>query len=267
MDMKKQNEHKCFLTMKDYVKHHMRTKERKYFYSVFPLDLKPIQTEKPDFVFNSEGCSYALEHFMIDSCYDGPNNNQSQSKIASRDINKIYTKYHDNEIGTIKESDIEGAVKDLENEINKIFNFVSSFEYYKYVEAFKRVFTHHYSRLQIYKTNAAIHNNTVKNGFLIEFHCDTSLIKAMDRDLIVSFNSSQPFFPMTKDILDIFVSGTELDFIVVAQYREGIISEARDVKIYEPSNIEKSLEIQQIRVYDKVFYSNIKKDIKFKVVG
>ena len=83
MNDKKKLEIECLDTTLAYIDAYMGKKAKKYFYSIAPMHVQPIQTERPDFVFNVDDCDILLEHFLIDFCYDGPKHNQSLCKRAS----------------------------------------------------------------------------------------------------------------------------------------------------------------------------------------
>ena len=262
---KKQLEKQCFdLTVK-FIENNVNDKSRKYIKSIFPICSQYIQDEKPDFVINTANCSYLIEHFMIDYCNDGINNDQSQSRRAERDIHDIYLRYHDDEIGTVKDEEISSALSDLENEMNKVVNLSSDFDYGKYVNACKRTFLKHYDNISEYKQNSNATNDKLKMGFLIEFHNDTTLAEGVYNGSKVRFSGKQKMFPMTRDIMDIFSQSYDLDFIIVSQFNMGVLTEAKDVKIYEPNNMGKSIEKQRIRVYDSVCFPKIDKNIHFKL--
>ena len=121
MNDKKLAESNCYEQTKLFIGSRVSAKVRKYINSVFPINnagLLLVPSERPDFVANYEDRSYILEHFMIDYCYDGPSNNQSQSHLENRKMADIYKKYHDSEIGTIKDSDMDAAIIDIEKEVN-----------------------------------------------------------------------------------------------------------------------------------------------------
>ncbi len=262
---KKQLEKQCFDLTVQFIENNVSIKSKKYIKSICPVSSQYIQDETPDFVINSATCSYLIEHFMIDYCNDGINNNQSQSRRAERDIHDIYLHYHDDEIGTVRDENISNALSDLEKEMNKIVNFSSDFDYLKYVDACKRTFYKHYNNISEYKHNLNAINGNLKMGFLIEFHNDTTLIEGMYNGSIVQFSGKQKMFPMTSDIVNLFSQANDLDFIIVSQFNMGVLTEARDVRIYEPKNMEKSIKTQRIRVYDSVFFPKIEKNIRFKL--
>lgn len=258
-------EKQCFdLTVK-FIENNVGDKSQKYIKSIFPLCSQYIQDEKPDFVINTTDYSCLIEHFMIDYCNDGINNDQSQSRRTERDIHDIYLHYHDDEIGTVKDEKIGDALSDLEDEMNKVVNLSSEFDYEKYVTACKRTYFKHYNNIYEYKRNHNITNDKLKMGFLIEFHNDTTLIGATYNGSRVRFAGKQNMFPMTRDIVQMFSQSNELDFIIVSQFNMGCLAEARDVKIYEPNNMAKSMDAQRIRVYDSVFFPKIDKKITFKL--
>ena len=268
MNDKKQKEQRCLDLTRDYIAAHVNDKNRKYINSLLPIskeDFILVQNERPDFVANYGDCSYAIEHFLIDFCNDGVNNNQSESRRANRDIMGIYNKYHDNNIGTIKDSDIPNAAQDIEDEINKISNIAFSFDYGKYVDAFNRIFSHHYSRVNDYLTNKALTNSHIKVGFLIEFHCDTSLMYAMKHNASYYFQGTHRPFPLTKDIADIITAANNLDFVIISQFNEGVAGDSQDVRIYEPNYMNRSLNKQHITMYDKVCYTKVRKNISLKL--
>ncbi|MCQ2529079.1 MAG: hypothetical protein MJ108_08215 [Saccharofermentans sp.] len=260
---KKQTEQKCYDLTKTYVINKLNRKTRKYINDVYPIlrDNLVIPSERPDFIVNSDSVSYAIEHFMVDFCNDGVNNNQSESMLASKEVSGIFNKYHDPDIGTIKDADMEDAVIDIESEVNKIKNIASKFDYDKYVEAFTRTFQRHYKNISEYKKNDCLNNENIKMGFLIEFHCDTDLMQSVWNGSIVSFPSSCKSFPLTEAIKKLIEESTELDFVIISQFSEGVFIEASDVKIYEPNNMAQSIEKQRVRVYDRVIYPDIKKHI------
>lgn len=261
---KKQLEQRCIELTRDYIESRVNEKTRKYINSLVPICDKsfiPITSERPDFVVNYGEYSYVIEHFLVDFCNDGVNNNQSESRRANRDVISIYKKYHDPDIGTIKDTDIVCATQDIEDEMNKIINISLSFDYGKYVEAYRRVFEHHYSRVDDYLSNKLIKGNITKIGFLIELHCDTTLMHAVYNNANVSFKGTHKAFPLTKDIVDLICAATKLDFVMVSQFNEGVSVEAQDVRIYEPKDMDKSIQEQRITVYDKVYYEGIKKNI------
>lgn len=264
MNNKKLLEKRCFDLTREYVSTRTNLKVRKYISSLIPIcneNLMLYSSERPDFVGALGDNYYAVEHFMIDFCNDGINNNQSESRRANNDVMDIYNKYHDPYLGTIKDTDINDATQDIENEINKISNIALAFDYDKYIEAFRRSFEKHYSRVDDYLSNEIIKGNCIKIGFLIEFHCDTTLMHAIYNNSTVSFQGQHRPFPMTREIIDLFDNARKLDFIIVSQFNEGVSVEAQDVRIYEPSNLEDSLMKQRITVYDKVCYSKIKRNV------
>ena len=265
MGDKKQLEMSCFSATMAYADTILGKRARRYFYSILPYDLPVIQSERPDFILKDGNRTYLLEHFMVDFCYDGKKNNQSESRRASREILDIFRKYHDSSIGTIKDSDIDEAVSVIEGEINKITNLVKKFDYEKYVQAFRRVFTEHYKRITEYRKNSEITSDDDKVGFLIEFHCDTCLMNAIFNGSVVYLKGAHKPFPMTHDIIRLFREASDLDFIILSQFDEGVTTDAKSVRVFEPRNIEKSLEIQKISVYDQVFYLDVTKNIKLNV--
>lgn len=268
MKDKKQSEYDCLNLTKSYINNKCNLKTRKYIYSLIPFDdvnIKVEQSERPDFVINSDKCSYAVEHFLIDFCYDGPANDQSMSKRANRNVFGIYEKYHDHTIGTIKDEDINSAVADIEKEINNIENIAKSFSYEKYIDGFKRVYEQHYNRVESYRANVTLTNPNIKVGFLIELHCDPTLVQAVLNGSLVSFKSNHKPFPITKEIIELFRSSTELDFIILSQFNEGVFTEAHDVRLFEPNRIDASLDKQRIQVYDRIVYPNITKNIKLNI--
>lgn len=269
MNNKKQLEQRCLDLTREYVSNKANLKARKYINSLVPIcneKLKLTQSERPDFVGILDGYSYAIEHFLVDFCNDGVNNNQSESRRANRDVMDIYKKYHDPDAGTIKDTDIDNATQDIENEINKISNISLSFDYKRYVEAFRRVFDQHYSRVDDYLSNGIIKGKSIKIGFLIEFHCDTTLMHAIYNNSVVYFQGKHKPFPLTKDIVEIISSATKLDFVIISQFNEGVFTESQDVRIYKPNNMEESIKRQHIRIYDNIFYSNVKKNISLTVL-
>ena len=261
MSDKKQCELRCFETTMEYVRHHLNSRERAYFESLFPSCFQPQQSERPDFIINSQDVTYLIEHFLIDFCYDGPKNNQSRSKRENRVVKGIYDLYHDPEIGGIKDDDKEAALSDIETEINRIVNISNEFDYDKYMDAFIRVYVEHYNRIESYKKNALIKNTTIKMGFLIEFHCDTFRISAMYNGGEVRFHNPQPAFPMTNDIISFFSRSEGLDFVILSQYMEGLPTEAKYVRVFEPSNNKRSIDVQRLKIYEKVFYHPLNKEL------
>ncbi len=262
---KKQRELNCLEMVRKYVDTRMNDKTRRYFKSLFPIGKEASSSERPDFIVNDEECSYAIEHFMIDFCYDGPKNNQSQSRISQNNILGIYSKYHDSEVGTIKDCDIDNAARDIENEINRLTNISLSFDYNKFIKGLATVFDKHYNNIAIYRSNPLLTQEKIKTGFLIEFHRDTTLMKAEENGSIVQFKCGTKNFPITHDMLNIFKKAKELDFIILAQFNEGTATEAVGVSIFEPNNLKRSLEVQLIKAYDKVLYEKIPKEIKLNV--
>lgn len=240
---------------RSYSRDRVNEKTRKYINSLVPIcdrEFTLITSERPDFVANYRECSYAIEHFLVDFCNDGINNNQSESRRSNRDVMNIYKKYHDTDIGTIKDSDIEPATKDIEKELNKINNISHSFDYTKYVDAYSRIFNHHYSRVDSYLSNGALRNKKTLVGFLIELHCDTTLMHATYNNAIVSFKGKHKAFPLTKDIVNLLSAATKLDFVIVSQFNEGFSIESQDVRIYETKDMDKSIREQRITIYDIV---------------
>ncbi len=263
---KKELEFKCISTTKEYIKSHLNKKERKYINSVIPLvDCNIEKKERPDFVGINDDVEYLIEHFMVDICYDGRNNNQSKSKIANHKVNDIYEKYHDNQLGTIKEKDYVSATRDIETSVNDIINISNSFEYEKYIEGLARTFRAHYDNVDVYKQQGNTEGRYLKIGFLIEFHVDTYLLNSSKNGRVVMFRDAKPKFPVTREVIALFEKATKLDFIIVSQYAVGIPTEAIDVKVYEPRNINRSLKEQQVEVYDMVYYTKIRKDISVKL--
>lgn len=265
MTDKKAQEQHCLDTTKDYVSNRLSKKVRSYFYSLCPINLNCIQNERPDFVINHKDCSYAIEHFLVDFCFDGPNNNQSNSKRATKDLNAIYNKYHDPENGTIKDEDVEAARSELQKLVNTTTNLTQKYDYNNFLDAFIRVFNAHHDRVAAYRNNSAILGREVKVGFLIELHFVSALLCAKLNGSNVYFSNREKFFPMTKEILALLTSATDLDFVIISQYHEGVPLDAKDVKIYEPQNISKSLDIQRIKVFDEVSYLDIERNIVLKV--
>ncbi len=268
MNDKKELEQRCLDLTRDYIATHANNKTRKYINSLIPInneDFILVPSERPDFVANYQDCSYAIEHFLIDFCNDGVNNNQSESRRANRDVTGIYNKYHDPEVGTIKESDIYDATKDIESEINKISNIPLSFDYEKYVEAFSRVFNHHYSHISDYLSNEALINQNIKVGFLIEFHCDTTLMHANKQNADYIFQGKHRPFPLTKDISDVISDACKLDFVIISQFNEGVCVDSQDVRIYEPNHMNRSIDKQHITIFDRVYYTKIRKNITLNI--
>jgi len=267
MSNKKQLEMKCFNATQDFINGKLGLKSRKYLRLLLPNEVQVVQSERPDFILADEKETYLLEHFMVDFCYDGQKNNQSESRRAGREINDIFTKFHDPTIGTIKDSDIDEAVSVIESEVNKITNITQKFDYEKYVQAFRRVFFEHYKRVSEYRKNPEVKDENIKVGFLIEFHCDTSLLNAIYNGSIVYLKGARKPFPMTADILNMFKDARDLDFIIISQFDEGVATEARYVTAFEPRNIKRSLELQRISVYDSVYYLDVTKNIKLNVAA
>lgn len=257
MDKKKQAELNCYNTMLSYVQHRFNKQEREYFSAIMPLEANPQQSEKPDFIINTDVKTYLIEHFLIDFCYDGPKKNQSKSKLEKRNIEKIFNTYHDPTLGTIADEDKDEALSDIEAEINSITNISNTFIYKEYCDAFNNTFSDHYRKIESYKNNSLIENDQIKIGFLIEFHCNTFRIGAKRNGSSFYFHTIQPAFPMTKDIIDIIVQAHDLDFVIISQYSEGVPMDAKSVRIIEPNNSQKSLNVQRIKVYDEVFYPEL----------
>ena len=269
-NQKKNAELSCLTLTKEYIKVRTNLTVRKYIHSLCPIideRMNIIQSERPDFIINDDtnSCSYAIEHFLIDFCYDGPNNNQSKSKRASKEVTDIYHRYHDPSMGTINDKDIGSAAADIETEINSITNIASSFDYDKYIDGFKRSFGKHYGNLETYKTNKLINSSIIKTGFIIELHCDTTLMHASWNGSVVSFKGNHRAFPITKDMISIIQSATELDFVILSQFNVGVFTEASDVRILEPRNLDYSIDKQHIRIYDKINYPRINKHIKLNI--
>lgn len=269
-NQKKYSELNCLKLTKEYIEFRTNLTVRKYIHSLCPIvdeRLSVLQSERPDFIINddSNSCSYVIEHFLIDFCYDGPNNNQSKSKRASREVSDIYHRYHDPLIGTINDKNIVSATADIEAEINSIANIASSFDYNKYIDGFKRVFGQHYGNLETYKKNKHINCSRIKTGFIIELHCDTTLMHAGWNGSVVSFKGKHRAFPITKDMISIIQSATELDFVILSQFNVGVFTEASDVRILEPRNLGYSIDKQHIRIYDKIYYPKINKHIKLNI--
>ena len=267
---KKKSELNSLFLTKEFINSRTNLTVRKYIHSLCPIDderLSIIQSERPDFIINDDfsECSYIIEHFLIDYCYDGPKSNQSESKRANKAISDIYHRYHDPLIGTINDKDIDSATADIEAEINSIANIASSFDYDKYIEGFKRVFNQHYGNMEAYKTNILISGSIIKTGFIIELHCDTTLMHASWNGSVVSFEGKHRAFPLTKDIISIIQTAPELDFVILSQFNEGVYTEACDVRLFEPRNIGHSIDIQRIRIYDKIYYPKINKHIKLNI--
>ncbi len=74
-------------------------------------------------------------------------------------------------------------------------------------------------------------------------------------------NETHKAFPLTKEIVDLISTATKLDFVVISQFDEGVSVEARDVRIYEPKDMDKSIREQRIKIYDKIYYEKTKKNI------
>ena len=84
---------------------------------------------------------------------------------------------------------------------------------------------------------------------------------AVYNNATVTFKGTHKAFPLTKEIVDLISTATELDFVIVSQFNEGVSVEAQDVRIYEPKDMDKSIREQRITVYDKVYYERIKKNL------
>lgn len=265
----KNDEIRCLNKTIEYINSICGTKVEKYINSVIPIkninsfDIK--EQERPDFVLRKDDCAYGIEHFMVDFCYDGINNNQSKSKLSRRDSRDIYHKYHNDEVG-LENEDVENARKDMEKFINHNSNISLSFEYDRFVDGFKKAFDKHYTKIDEYKENSFLKGICNKMGFLIEFHCDTFMINAyIDGNPIYFRNTKNMPFPLTKDIVNIFRKADKLDFIILSQFSEGIESDARSVLVFEPQNIDESLKKQRLKIYDKVGYYKIEKKVKLYI--
>lgn len=270
MDSKKQIELRCLDLTREYVISRPNNRTRKYINSLIPICDEHFvvdSSERPDFVAHFKDSSYLIEHFMIDICYDGPQNNQSQSRLFSHEVSGIFKRYHDPEIGTIRDESIGEATKEIEETANRILNIPLSFDYEKYVESFRRVFNHHYEQIDSYLLNKCIKNSDIKVGFMIELHCDTILMNATKNNSNVYFRGKKKEFPLTKEIVDMFESANKLDFIILSQFNEGVSIESSGVHVYEPRNMKKSLEVQGITVFDKVFYTKIRKKINLNIIS
>ncbi len=256
MDSKQEKELKCWnQATADLMKLNRRT--RKFANSIIPINAQVIQSDRPDFVINDGGTSYVIDHFLVDFCYDGPQNNQSQSSLTTRSIHNMYTKYHDDEIGTIKDCDMESAYEDINDETRRIIQISNSFEYGKFFEAFERIFVGHAGKIDGYKKNSFVKNSNIRSGFLIEFHCSTFNMCALLNNQVTEFKAKKSVFPITKDIISLFQSNPNLDFIILAQYDEGFMTDVKNVFIFDLHDLHKSLEVQNIKVYDSVFYKKI----------
>jgi len=265
---KKESELNCFRLTQEYINRRASLQVKKYLHTLLPWcdnHLPVLQSERPDFIINAIGCSYAVEHFLIDFCNDGVNNNQSKSQIENRKVSDLFGKYHDSKIGTIKDSDLEPATADIEEELNRLANISSSFDYDRFIDSFFRVFDNHHKRIDEYRLNKEFESENIKIGFLIELHCDTCLMHASWNNTVVSFRGGHKAFPMTRDIIEKFKSAEKMDYIVLSQFNEGVFVEASDVRVFDPHNIDDSLEKQRIRVYDRVFYPNVNKHIKLNL--
>ena len=119
--------------------------------------------------------------------------------------------------------------------------------------------------MEAYKTNILISGSIIKTGFIIELHCDTTLMHASWNGSVVSFEGKHRAFPLTKDIISIIQTAPELDFVILSQFNEGVYTEACDVRLFEPRNIGHSIDIQRIRIYDKIYYPKINKHIKLNI--
>ena len=88
---------------------------------------------------------------------------------------------------------------------------------------------------------------------------------AIYNNSVVSFKGKHKPFPLTKEIAEIISSATKLDFVIISQFNEGVFVRAEDVHIYEPRNMERSLETQRVTVFDKVFYTKVRKNISLEI--
>lgn len=261
----KQDENNCLMKTVDYVNNKASKMSKKYFISILPVKNISVEdfvaSERPDFVLKSAEQCYGIEHFMVDFCYDGINNNQSQSRLLRKRLWEIYNKFHDEKEG-LKNEDVESARQEIEEFINHNTNISNDFDYSKYIEGLKKTFDKHYKRINDYIHNCSnnIDFDNVKIGFLIEFHCDTFLLYALLNGVKVYFNNSQNMqFPLTKDIINIFKSANKLDFIILTQFSEGVESEANSVLMFEPNNMNKSIDKQRVKIYDQIDYCKVEK--------
>ncbi|SCX09595.1 hypothetical protein SAMN02910339_01365 [Lachnospiraceae bacterium YSD2013] len=266
MGAKKEVEKKCYDSTKEYVNKYISRKQREYFLSLFPINsLVAVPNERPDFIADSKECSYLIEHFMIDFCYDGPKNNQSQSKRAGRGFHDIFEKYHDPSVGTIKDENLKNATDEIEKAVNSLSNISNQFDYDKFIRRLNEVFKAHRDNIGEYINNNEVNSSNYKVIFLIEFHCETCLLRAHYKGVEVSFAGAKRAFPITRDFIKLFENSKEIDYIILSQFDEGIPTEARDVKIFDTKNIEESICRQKITVYDKVSYLNITRKTVIKL--
>ncbi len=259
IDQKKQLELRCLDTTKDYVKRHVNSREKKYFNSIVPINYGEVmQAERPDYIIKTGDCTYLIEHFMVDFCYDGRAHNQSQSKLANSEIMGIYNDYHDPVIGTIRDEMMEEATKKIEHSLNRVKDLQNKYKYSDFVNGFRTIFDKHYGKIKEYMKAS---EGKTKIGFLIEFHREAHWLIAERNGIQERFNGQHKIFPLTKEIYDIITNAKMLDFVIISQYDEGLPGEAKDVKIYEPRNMSEALRQQKVVVYDKVGYEGINANI------
>lgn len=257
---KKSAELSCLKKTIEYIQTKSNQRVAKYINSVIPVGEimdNVMLDEVPDFIVNTSKGIYAIEHFKTDFCNNGDKNNQSISQLSQKEMWDIYYKYHDEE-EAIKDSDIEPATEDVKNFINKLNTTANAFEYKRFVEGFKKPYAKHYAKVDAYRENKHLQGKDVKFGFLIEFQCQTLGIRAKKHNMIKFFRHSGNIqFPLTKPIVDAFAAANALDFIILAQYEEGFMTESKSVLLFEPANIEESIRKQHLKVYDSVYFPKV----------
>lgn len=211
------------------------------------------KSERPDCIISNEYNMIGLEHCHVSMTLgdfgEGKNKNPpSLSRIQEKEAYEIYDKYSNGRIY----KDPNGALEDLEKQINKNIENSTNFSYSKFFSALKSIVSSHASKSNIYRNNLNIKCSEKgirdsKLGLVCEIVAPNN-----DWMWIVKKNGKQPYkqkikgIPFTNEMASLFreiLENKNFDFIIMVYRQQNVMNKAI-IKIY---NIQ---DVSKIELYD-----------------
>ena len=251
MDSKKSVEKNCLNKTQKYISR--APKASKYILEL--LSGKVINSERPDFLIESESGVIGVEHFLIDTLIG--KKKAARSRMRKSEIQRTFDKYHETIDGNEK-----NALKAIEAIVQSDVDAIQNFDYQRFISEFERIITKHSDRVIEYKN---LHGELLKTVFLIEI--------PIFRNKIIGINMNYKQeeikgrrFPITVEMLKVLKKiSSNVDYVIISVMHENYKEYPYVVYAFDSSRFEESIVLQIKEIYRSFTYEWQTKPVKVKV--
>jgi hypothetical protein len=212
-------------------------------------DEKCIESERPDFVFLSNGIVIGLEHFLVDSLYNQQEMSHSRQKNAN--IKHAVDNY-------AKHQDLDKGLVEMKSIFQNDFDAISRFDYKVFIKNFREICMNHNVKCNNGTETSPCYRDKLKdyNGKDTKLGCLIEIPLVNTRHDYVLTRGNHTYrqilndIPYTKDTIQILGEMNGFDFVIVCVYCKGFTKAA----YFNTADVMSGIKEQNIKIYDSFDY-------------